>query len=205
MKGAADQRPSILIDGAHHARELTSVSQVMYTMIRLLHKYLNNDSEVKRILSISGIFFVPIVNQDGYSVISNTYATDGYLSEIRKNQRNDIQCTIYDNIGVDLNRNYGYGWGADNSGSSSRPCEEDYRGEYAFSEPETQAIRDFVVSHPQLKIALNFHAWGNLFVIPFNYSEDRNDFELISKFAGAAAFYDDVWTQGGMPTNNVKG
>lgn len=78
-----------------------------------------------------------------------------------------------DNLGVDLNRNYGYEWGVDDTGSSGLPCEEDYRGKSAFSEPETQGIRDFVVAHPNLKIALNFHAWGNLLVVPFNYSPDK--------------------------------
>jgi hypothetical protein len=124
---------------------------------------------------------------------------------IRKNRRNNANCLNSDNIGVDLNRNYGYKWGVDNLGSQPNPCEEDYRGEHAFSEPETQSIRDFVDAHPNLKIAINFHAWGNLFVIPFNYSDDKNAYELISKFPGAASFYDDVWVNGGIPTNNVKG
>ena len=42
------------------------------------------------------------------------------------------------NYGVDLNRNYGYKWGYDNSGSSNYTGDETYRGPYAFSEPETQ-------------------------------------------------------------------
>lgn len=47
--------------------------------------------------------------------------------------------------GVDLNRNYGYKFGSTyDKGSSSDPCGEDYRGPYAFSEPETQAIRNLV-------------------------------------------------------------
>jgi carboxypeptidase T len=40
-------------------------------------------------------------------------------------------------IGVDLNRNYGFKFGYDDDGSSSNPCAQDYRGAYAFSEPET--------------------------------------------------------------------
>ena len=40
-------------------------------------------------------------------------------------------------MGVDLNRNYGYKFGVTETGSSRDPCAEDYRGPYAFSEPET--------------------------------------------------------------------
>lgn len=202
-KDAADKRPSILIDAAHHARELTSVSMVMYTMLRMLHGYLNDDQEIKSILATSGVFFVPIVNLDSYSRISSNYALTNQLEMIRKNQRDT--CGFKDNVGVDLNRNYAYKWGFDDLGSSKGPCEEDYRGSGPFSEPETQAIRYFVESHPLLRIALNFHAWGNLLVTPFNYSNDTTASELNNKYPGAAAFYDDIWTNGGMPNNNVKG
>ena len=41
-------------------------------------------------------------------------------------------------IGVDLNRNYDFAFGIDEKGSSIDPCEEDYRGPYAFSEPATR-------------------------------------------------------------------
>lgn len=58
---------------------------------------------------------------------------------IRKNRRIDPSCDIVSG-GVDLNRNYDFKFALDERGSSGDPCQEDYRGEYAFSEPETQAI-----------------------------------------------------------------
>lgn len=82
---AADERPSILIDGAHHARELTSVSMVMYTMLRLLHGYLNDDQQTKTLLATSGLYFVPIINVDSYTLISSTYAQTRTIEMIRKN------------------------------------------------------------------------------------------------------------------------
>jgi len=39
--------------------------------------------------------------------------------------------------GVDLNRNYGFKFNYDEQGSSGDECKVDYRGTYAFSEPET--------------------------------------------------------------------
>lgn len=59
--------------------------------------------------------------------------------------------------GVDLNRNYGYKFGIDDFGSSNDKCAEDYRGESAFSEPETKAIKEFLESTPLIKMNLNLH------------------------------------------------
>ena len=60
---------------------------------------------------------------------------------------------------MDLNRNYDYGWDLNRFGSSKRPCEEDYRGTTPFSEPETQAIKNFVDKyHSKIKVVLNLHA-----------------------------------------------
>ena len=53
--------------------------------------------------------------------------------------------------GVDLNRNFGYAWGASNIfntvGGTNLPCLETYSGPKPWSELETRAIRDFVLAH----------------------------------------------------------
>ena len=70
--------------------------------------------------------------------------------------------------GVDVNRNYGnYAfWDAPNSGSSTDPQSDTYRGTAPFSELETQAIRDFCYKH-NFKVCLNYHTFGNLFIYPW--------------------------------------
>ena len=40
-------RQSILIDGVHHARELTTISQVAFTMMSVLHSYEKDDASFK--------------------------------------------------------------------------------------------------------------------------------------------------------------
>ena len=47
-------------------------------------------------------------------------------------------------IGVDPNRNWGYNWGG--QGASGDPCDETYYGPKPFSEPETAAIRNFIMA-----------------------------------------------------------
>ena len=62
-----------MIDGAHHARELTSISMSVYTMMRLLFGVVHNDYETVSILHQTSIFILPIVNYDGFNEISSIY------------------------------------------------------------------------------------------------------------------------------------
>lgn len=78
------------------------------------------------------------------------------------------ELTKYLDTGVDLNRNYDFKFGFDEEGSVNDPCDEIYRGQYAFSEPETRAIKDLVENN-NIQAAMNFHSWGNLWITPFNY------------------------------------
>lgn len=74
--------------------------------------------------------------------------------------------------GVDLNRNYGFSHG--NFGAKEDPCAESFSGPFPFSEPETRAMRDFIFSNvEQIKFVYNFHAYGNMFVTPFNSLADN--------------------------------
>ena len=50
-------------------------------------------------------------------------------------------------VGVDPNRNWGYHWGG--QGASGDPCDETYYGPKAFSEPETRAIRNFIMARKE--------------------------------------------------------
>lgn len=90
------------------------------------------------------------MNVDARAKICEAFGKDNWIEArmIRKNQRpgKKNQCSDY-SLGVDLNRNYGFKFGFDDTGSSSNPCAQDYRGKHAFSEPETQAMRNFMSWH----------------------------------------------------------
>lgn len=52
--------------------------------------------------------------------------------------------------GVDPNRNFAYHWGEEKEeGASSDPCQETYSGPFAFSEPETKAMADYILANKQ--------------------------------------------------------
>lgn len=70
--------------------------------------------------------------------------------------------------GVDLNRNYDVCFARDKKGSSNKPCGDDYNGPSAFSEPETQAVRELVERNTSdFSVALNYHSYGRYFNLPF--------------------------------------
>ena len=71
-----------------------------------------------------------------------------------------------------MNRNYPYEWAYNDQGSSGErnPCNSDYRGPYAGSEPEVQAMMQLASKfEDSLKVIINYHAFGNMMIIPFNF------------------------------------
>ncbi|MGY5875365.1 MAG: M14 family zinc carboxypeptidase [Candidatus Thorarchaeota archaeon] len=107
---------------------------------------------------------------------------DGWISEfdVYRKESGDYQTYLYsyyegidndgdgavneDEIGlVDLNRNYNASWGS--SGSSGWPSDQTYRGPRPFSEPETQAMRDFALQH-KFAMAYSLHSGINATYLP---------------------------------------
>jgi len=78
-------------------------------------------------------------------------------------------------VGVDLNRNWGFGVWQDALRADGRrikirdPCSQVFQGPYPFSEPETRAARDFILGHVnQLKFVADYHSYGNEMLEPLN-------------------------------------
>jgi carboxypeptidase T len=163
--------PEVLYTGLHHAREPASLMTVLYFMEKLLQGYGNN-SEITYLINHRQLWFIPIINPDGYVFNQQTNPTGGGLW--RKNRRKNSNGSF----GVDLNRNYSLFWGFNDFGSSPNPADETFRGLSAFSEPETAAVRDFVNAH-QFLLALNYHSFRNLWIYPWAFSNKETDDKLI--------------------------
>ena len=167
-----ENEPNIFISGCHHAREWISVEVPLLFVRYLLENYSTN-LQVQQAVNGSQIYIMPIQNPDGleYSI--------HYYRMWRKNRRYNGDLSW----GVDPNRNYGYKWGYDNTGSSPIPDDEVYRGPYAFSEPETRAVRDFLIDHPPSG-SLNFHNYSQLILYPWGYTDlptaDDDEMEQIA-------------------------
>ncbi|MEZ0374315.1 MAG: M14 family metallopeptidase [Candidatus Sericytochromatia bacterium] len=157
-QGAPEAKPGIVFLGNHHARELVTVEMPL-RLINLLTENYGKDPEITRLLDTRDVWIVPMVNPDGH-----IHAEAG--ESWRKNTH---EFGRYD--GTDLNRNYGYQWGG--GGADTSPSGETYRGEKPFSEPETQAVRDFISGHKNLKIMMSYHSFSNLILWPWGYTKQR--------------------------------
>lgn len=161
--GEDENEPEVLYTSLIHAREGIGVQQMMYFMLHLLENY-DTDTQIQTLVNNRELYFVPIVNPDGYLYNQQTSPSGGGMW--RKNRRNNGG-----SYGVDINRNFGYKWGYDNNGSSPYANDETYRGPSAFSEPETQNLKKFVEEH-QFAIALNYHSYSNLLLYPWGYTPE---------------------------------
>ena len=83
---ALHDRPSLMINAAHHPRELTTISFCVYIMIRLLHGYVHEKELYTNFLRDKAIFFVPMVNIDGVKYISDEFDSRLEFPLIRKNR-----------------------------------------------------------------------------------------------------------------------
>jgi hypothetical protein len=85
---------------------------------------------------------------------------------------NNKKCDPIESAGVDLNRNYGYEWGyyeGEKEDKGANECNELYIGKAAFSEKETQVMRDFLTANKDsIDLVYNLHCFGNMFVEPIN-------------------------------------
>lgn len=169
--------PQVLYTALHHAREPNSLSQMIFYLWYILENY-NKDEEIKYLVDNTEMYFIPCVNPDGYIINEVNKPNGGGLW--RKNGRKDNEGKLK---GVDLNRNYGFEWGHDNNGSSNNVNSDTYRGTSAFSEPETQAVRELCVDN-NFVMALNYHSYGDYLIHPWGYNDTPTSEDSIFKRMG---------------------
>ena len=158
--GAPGVKPALFFNGCQHAREWVSTMVPTFIADELAAGY-GSDARITGLLDLVDVYVIPIVNPDGYYY---TYAPGGNRYW-RKNRRdNGTSCA-----GVDLNRNWGVDWGGPES-TSGDTCSDVYYGTGAFSEPETAAIRDFVLARPNIVGHIDFHCYSQLILQPWGYT-----------------------------------
>jgi carboxypeptidase T len=170
-----DSEHKLLFMGCHHAREWVSV-EVPYLLAE--HLVTNaNQPPIRQWLQKGEIWVAPMVNPDGHEFSR----TQDRLW--RKNRRTNVDGSI----GVDPNRNYGYMWGTLNINTSSHvPSDQTYVGPRAFSEPETQAVRNLVAGE-LFRGVITYHSFSQLILYPWGYTlepiPDSSDASTMTKLA----------------------
>ncbi len=156
------RRPEVLFVATHHAREWVATQMAM-RLIKYLTKNYGEDDRVTEILDTTQVWILPVGNPDGYQ-----YTFD-HERLWRKNLRdNDGDGGITPVDGVDLNRNFDSHWGLDDEGSSPILADYTYRGPAPNSEPEVQALVDFMGDH-DFKFAVSYHTYSDLILYPWGW------------------------------------
>lgn len=156
----AQNKPALLYTGTIHAREWIG-NELAIKFIGYVIKNYRFNPKLKEALTRNTLYMVPCLNPDGFEYSRN------HFSFWRKNRRDNGDGTF----GVDLNRNFSVKFRHSMDTDSNI-----YSGPHAFSEPETRAIRDFVITHKNITIALDYHSQGNVF-FPAHKFNHENEIE----------------------------
>jgi hypothetical protein len=190
--------PVFVLLGVHHAREWPSGENAMEFAVDLVRNY-GTDARITDLVDRSRVIVVPVVNVDGFELsrtdgglVDTRQVDGGGTATILGNPGNAYKrknCRLVDGqdtpdgtcragsltspggfgTGIDLNRNYGGYWGG--PGASDLFADPTYRGAAAFSEPETQNIRELVSGRHVTTLITN-HTFSNLVLRPNGAAPD---------------------------------
>ncbi|RWS12119.1 carboxypeptidase B-like protein [Dinothrombium tinctorium] len=170
------KKNAVVFECGIHAREWISHASCLWFIKELL------SGDGKKLLDKYEFHFIPILNPDGYVY------TFTHNRMWRKNRRRNYFGLSVACDGVDLNRNFDINFCRDLAARSM--CSQAYCGSYAFSEKETQSMRDYVLElNKTAKIDAYFalHSFTQLWMYPYGFTsyEPRSigQYRKLSKLA----------------------
>jgi hypothetical protein len=181
-KATSGTKPKLFIVGSVHAREYAPAELATRFAETLANEYGTN-ADTTWLLDRYEVHIMPHGNPDGRKM-----AEAGQLHRKNTNTSQASGCPTTvgaDNrhYGVDLNRNHSFKWGV--AGASTDACEQLYRGASVGSEPEVQAIQNYVrtlfpdqrggldtdaASLETTGLLISLHSYGKLVIYPWGHS-----------------------------------
>ncbi len=178
-----DGRPVYFVMGVHHAREWPAGEAAMELAYKLVKS--KDDARIAKLLATERVVIVPLINPDGFVVSRNAFSPSdtfglgdygqlveavappgGFGAYRRKNcdgvGANPTQ-PCESQYGVDVNRNYGNLWGG--PGGSPDVTSQSFHGPAPRSEPETQAVFNYVRTH-EVTTLITLHTVAGLVLRP---------------------------------------
>uniref|UniRef100_A0A1A9ZLG4 Peptidase M14 domain-containing protein n=1 Tax=Glossina pallidipes TaxID=7398 RepID=A0A1A9ZLG4_GLOPL len=153
---------AIFIESNIHAREWITSSAATCAVMELLF---SKDPEVRRTAAGIDWYILPVFNVDGF-VYSQEKERLWRKSRRPLKEQKTPEC-----IGVDLNRNFNHQWGV----IKNEPCNDQYGGSAAESEPEVKQLVQFINTIPEgtLKVYVALHAAGQAVITPWSYTKEE--------------------------------
>ena len=159
---------TLLLNGAHHAREWMTTSLLMKMIDTYAEAYYNQTSlshyDVRSLLDQVTIWVVPMVNPDGVTLTQQ--GTAGLSRSLDKTLRsyngNSAQFKRWKaNLdGIDLNRQYPAGWSSIRN-TAPHPWYQNYKGLQAGQAREVQLMMD-VTARVNPELTISYHSSGNI-------------------------------------------
>lgn len=178
----AKRKPTVLYNSVQHAREWIAAETGRRLFTYVVTNKGNRGTDIPGLLQRTEMWFVPMVNPDGYDYTFQNKGTRLW----RKNLRDvnaDGQITTVD--GVDPNRNWPDKWNYDLEGSSADSTTETYHGSGPASESEVAAL-DALTARIRPKFQIDYHSFGQLILYPegWQVETEATDAPLMKTLAG---------------------
>jgi murein tripeptide amidase MpaA len=177
----------IFINGAHHAREHMTTNLLMEMLDTYAYSYMLNGSvdgyNARDILNKTSIWFVPMVNPDGVTLVQKGYKSaknPAFVLKLNNNSK-DFSSWKANIRGVDLNRQYPADWGNIKNDTGKRSS-KNYKGTKPLSEPEVKAVYNFTLQH-KFKTAVAYHSSGE--ILYWNFHQNKSNYARDLKLANS--------------------
>ncbi|UYV76292.1 CPO [Cordylochernes scorpioides] len=153
--GEESRKPVVWIDAGIHSREWIAPATALYILQHLL-----DTADNSTLLDTYDFHIVPVLNPDGYVY---TWTWNRLWRKNRAPSRRGVFCR-----GTDPNRNFDAQFGG--ASTSTTPCSQIFKGDSAFSEAESVAVRDGVLSlGSRLKAYFSLHSFSQIWMCPHGY------------------------------------
>jgi len=180
--GSPSPRVGVLVTGSMHAREWGGSDICIAFATNLLKSYAAGAplqyggktftaAQIKSMLERLDLFVFADVNPDGKTFSQTNDPTGGGPQNIWWRKNRNPNTGLGGPKGVDVNRNFNFLWSS-GIGTSSDPSSFTYKGQAAFSEPETRNVRWLLDTFGHIAYYVDVHSHGEL--ILFSWGDDEN-------------------------------
>jgi len=164
----AEDRPGIFFLAGLRGNDSESTHLALSFAQNLIQAY-PSDEKVRELLSTRTLYILPLLNPDG-AISGSPYSQrpfdedrDGRVDEDpedKKDNDDDGKTDEDDTGGVDLALNFPAGWKPE--------LLKGHNGPFPVSEPESKALADFLVEHPNIILFINLYGTSNAFLYPYS-------------------------------------
>lgn len=181
-------KKEILLNGSHHAREHMTTNVLMEMIDSYAMSYVKGSKisgyKTNSILNQTSIWFVPMVNPDGVTLVQKGHLSAKNPQHVLKlnGGKKDFSAWKANVRGIDLNRQYPPNW--NKIKGPKGPAPKNFKGYKPLSEPEVVSLVKFVRKH-KFKSATAYHSSGNILYWHYHQkgSQLKRDMQIAKQYS----------------------